>query len=104
MAKIKTIKYVQNIAKEKGFKVLSTDYLNNRTKYLWECPNKHQWLARFGPIRDGTGCPFCSGRRKDVLEMKKMAKRTTSAAEYFFISKDELISKAIINWGDEYFN
>ena len=38
-----TIEEMQAIAKERGGKCLSTEYINTNTKLLWECVHGHQW-------------------------------------------------------------
>ncbi|ARF12360.1 hypothetical protein Klosneuvirus_5_30 [Klosneuvirus KNV1] len=53
-----TIVDLQRLANEKEGKYLSTEYINNHTKYLWECKNGHQWYATAHHIRDsGSWCP-----------------------------------------------
>jgi len=46
---------------------------NIHTKTLWECKNKHRWLASYGNIYSGTNCPYCSGKapktRKDYVSL-----------------------------------
>lgn len=54
-----TIEKCHALAKEKGFKFLSTVYTDYKTKYLWECKQGHQWEARYGSIKDGSGCRIC---------------------------------------------
>ncbi len=54
-----TIDDAHNLAKEKGFKFLSDEYINCKKLYLWECSEKHQWKAQYGNIKTGKGCPKC---------------------------------------------
>lgn len=60
-----TIKDCQNIAKSKGGKYLSSEYLGYNVKAKWECKNGHQWFQSFHIIakkggNKGTWCPYCT--------------------------------------------
>lgn len=60
---------LQQFALNRAGKLLSNEYTPN--KLLWECCNKHQWLAKWNDIRNGHWCLLCSGKAKlafDVLE------------------------------------
>jgi hypothetical protein len=63
------------LAKEKDGRCLSTEYINNRVKLLWECEHGHQFWAKPGAIKNsGTWCPECGGTKKLTIErMKKEA-------------------------------
>lgn len=49
------------MAKERGGKCLSTEYINNSTKLEWQCADGHRWKAAPANIRNGTWCPVCGG-------------------------------------------
>lgn len=55
-----TIENMQIIAECKGGKCISTKYKNAHTKLLWECGNKHQWMAKPDAVKRSTWCPECS--------------------------------------------
>ena len=60
-----TIGQMDEIAKTKGGKCLSTIYVNSKTKLKWECSKGHQWDAMPIKVKNaGTWCPFCAGNRK----------------------------------------
>ena len=59
---------MQEIAKKKGGKCLSTVYVNDRTKLKWQCEKGHKWEATPHGIKRGTWCPYCAGRRKVTIE------------------------------------
>lgn len=64
------------IAKSKGGKCLSSDYINKDTKLLWECAKGHQWEATPGSIKNGgKWCPICANnnRKLTIEEMNKIA-------------------------------
>lgn len=56
----KKIGDMQNFAKKKGGRCLSTDYTNNRTKLIWQCKEGHIWKSAFTNIQRGKWCPTCS--------------------------------------------
>src|SRR5258708_7224363 len=40
----------------------------------WECFNKHRWNAPYSSLRQGRGCPFCSGKaRKTETDYCRLA-------------------------------
>ena len=47
------------LAKIKNGKCLSEEYKSYNTKLLWECENKHQWMATPSNIKYGKWCPIC---------------------------------------------
>jgi len=51
---------MQKIAKIKGGKCLSPEYINTDTKLTWECKNGHRWDARPSKIKSGQWCPECA--------------------------------------------
>ena len=59
------IEVLQTVAMDRGGRLVSTEYINTTTHYLWECSEGHQWKARYDDIRGtknrkGTWCPVCS--------------------------------------------
>lgn len=52
--------YVYNYIKRQGCQLLSTEYINNRTKLLILCENNHEFDMPFGSFRDGQRCPRCN--------------------------------------------
>jgi len=51
---------LRKLANERGGRLISTDYRNNRQKLEWACKHGHRWLARSGNVKKGTWCPICS--------------------------------------------
>jgi hypothetical protein len=71
--KRKTIKEIKELAISKGYKCLSTEYINSNAKLLWECSNGHQWYAV--PHGNKISCPNCSRKAKPLIEdIRKIAK------------------------------
>lgn len=54
---------LRQIARTKGGELLSETYLGSTIKRLWRCSRDHQWEATPYSIKEGSWCPFCSGRR-----------------------------------------
>ena len=61
----KTIKDMQELAKAKSGKCLSTEYVNSKTKLLWQCKEGHQWMANPHNIKSGKWCPVCARKRTE---------------------------------------
>lgn len=36
------------------------EYVNNRSKSIWQCARGHQWSAKYDNIYNGRGCPNCA--------------------------------------------
>ncbi len=70
-----TIEEMQGIAEKRGGKCLSSEYVNNKTKLLWECAKGHQWEATPDKIKQGRWCPQCAGKQPGTIEeMRAIAK------------------------------
>ena len=54
------ISFLRKTAKERGGKLLSSKYTNNRDKLDWRCAEGHEWNSRVSSILTGTWCPSCS--------------------------------------------
>lgn len=55
-----TVEYVSNYVEEFGYKLLSDEYVNNRTKVKLLCPNGHEWETTFHNFKDvGNRCLYC---------------------------------------------
>lgn len=57
-----TIEEMQNLAKNRGGKCLSTKYINANTHLKWICDKGHIWNATPGHVKHGTWCPKCAGK------------------------------------------
>ncbi|PFH11526.1 putative zinc ribbon protein [Collimonas sp. PA-H2] len=55
----------RRIARERGGKLLSTEYLSNSDKLTWRCKYGHVWEAQPINIKIGSWCRQCSGRCTD---------------------------------------
>ena len=72
---------MRTIAKERGGRCLSDEYINDRIKLLWECKEGHIWKATASHIKNGKWCPKCAvkkrslNRRLTIYEMQEIAKQ-----------------------------
>jgi hypothetical protein len=55
----KDIEWLRGLAERRNGKCLSTSYVNNPSKYLWECRAGHTWIASANNVARGTWCPSC---------------------------------------------
>jgi hypothetical protein len=56
-----TIEEMQNIAKERGGKCLSTIYINCKSPLKWECSIGHEWNAPSVNVKNNRQwCPYCN--------------------------------------------
>lgn len=65
------LKRLKKHAKSKGGRLVSTQYINSKTKYIWECENGHQWSASANNVmksKNATWCAECSGKAKLGLD------------------------------------
>ena len=44
----------------KGYKLLSTEYINAHTEILVECSKGHKFETKYNALQQGCGCPHCS--------------------------------------------
>lgn len=59
------IEKIRALAQSKGGILLSTYYINNRTKLLFQCADGHQWGATAASILcNDSWCPSCAGNQK----------------------------------------
>ena len=71
----KDITYLQELAAAKGGKCLSSEYVNNKTKYLWWCLCGCQWEATGNDIQRGRWCPKCGRKRLSEKNSLKLSGR-----------------------------
>jgi hypothetical protein len=71
-----SIQELKKYAIDRNGKLISTEYINNNTKMLWECKEGHQWEAIWKDIKSkGCWCPECVSFKtekicKELLEQK----------------------------------
>lgn len=89
MSKKLTYEYVKNYIESFGYTLLSTEYINSRTKLLLECPFGHKWETSFNNFKNcNHRCCECYGNKKKEYEDYKT---------YIELQGYELLSKEINN-------
>jgi len=70
-----TIEEMQEIAKNKGGRCLSTEYVGIDCKLEWQCSKGHAWYATANSVKYRSWCLECSGRKiLSIEEMQRVAK------------------------------
>ncbi|MEE9378599.1 MAG: hypothetical protein V3V33_11270, partial [Candidatus Lokiarchaeia archaeon] len=64
-----TIGEMQKLAEKKEGKCLSTNYVNAKTKLIWECKIGHTWRAIPANIKKGHWCPFCARNKNKSFKI-----------------------------------
>jgi hypothetical protein len=79
------------LAEEKEGKLLSTEYINNVTKMIWQCKAGHQFKIDVAHVKRGQWCSICSHRESigKALNVKKEIKKLEKySPEKVVISKE----------------
>ena len=64
----RSIQDCHNLAIKRYGQCLSLSYKDNRTKLLWKCQLKHEWMATYSSIQQGQWCLICSGSKIKTLQ------------------------------------
>lgn len=89
---------LKNLAKKNSGKLVTKNYCGQVNKFEWQCYLGHRWLAHVSNIRRGDWCPYCSGRRKTVDDLIKLAKTRNGEC----LSKKYIGTKTKYQWKCEY--
>ena len=55
-----SLETAKELAISKSMIFLSSFYKTSKTKYLWQCPNGHEFSSTYSNVKSGKGCPYCS--------------------------------------------
>jgi hypothetical protein len=55
-----TVDTLRVLAKARGGLLLSNEYKDTHSNYMWQCSEGHKWLASANNIRRGKWCPDCN--------------------------------------------
>ncbi len=61
-----TIEYVKSEIESIGYTLLSSEYINNKTKLFIECDKKHQFRAPYETFQKGHRCLKCDYNNKSI--------------------------------------
>ena len=64
----KTIEGIKEYVEKFGYKCLSNEYVNNKTKLKFQCNNGHIYEVVWSSLQQGCRCPVCSNRKKKTIE------------------------------------
>ncbi len=86
---------IKEIAKNRGGKCLSKNYLGNNIKLTFQCKRGHVWSASPANIKKGNWCPVCSGNKKlNIEEMQNIAKERGGEC----LSKEYINNSTKLRW------
>jgi hypothetical protein len=88
MPKKLTYQEVESYYNSFGYELLTTEYINNKTKLITKCPIGHVFEMLFNSFKNGYRCPICSKKKKKTIEEIK---------EYIESQGYQLLSKEYIN-------
>ena len=63
-----TIEYVREQFKERGWSLLSDEYINNKSKLNYICDKGHENNINWNNFQNGYGCPNCAGQKKKTIK------------------------------------
>ncbi|MCP4130769.1 MAG: hypothetical protein GY754_07290 [bacterium] len=71
-----TIEEMRNLAKARGGKCLSKEYITSEVKLKWQCKKGHTWETAPVNVKRGAWCAECAGKKKlTIEEMRRMARK-----------------------------
>lgn len=85
------LKDVKKIFSEKNYKLLSSEYKNNRDKLRVKCPIGHEILISLGNFKGGKGCPECRNialNEKFKLDYNEVKETIESVSGYNLVSEE----------------
>lgn len=95
MTRKKTTDDYYELAISRGFKWLGPEVPNANSNTMWSCGNGHQWLARYGAIYSGSGCPYCSG---NVAKKPDDYHRLALSLDLVWLGPAAKNSKSLTKW------
>lgn len=76
------IRELQDLAKKRGGRCLSTSYLGPKIKLQWECLLRHRWLSGAYSIKQGQWCPVCASKRRGASQRHSIEDMRVRAEKY----------------------
>lgn len=87
---------VKKLFKEEGYTLLSKEYINNRTKLGYICPNKHLGSTSWGNWkRLGNRCGYCA---KNVRHTLEYVQKSFEKEKYTLLSTEYINQKQKLNY------
>ena len=88
-----TYEYVKDYIEKEGYKLISTEYINNLQKLKIICPEGHECELSFGKFVNGRRCKHCS----KIEKKKKLSLNINLVKEGFYKEGYELLEKEYIS-------
>jgi len=84
--------YVKNEIEQVGYTLLSTEYINVRTKLRVRCDKGHEYSVNWSGFQGGDRCPECYGNKKLTYEY---IKEQIESVDGYKLLSDEYINSAV---------
>lgn len=62
-----TIEFIREEFEKQGYKLLSDEYINNKTKLQYICDKGHNHSIKYNSFQGGHGCPYCCQYKSEEL-------------------------------------
>lgn len=96
MPKRLTLQHCIDLARQKGGLCVSYQYVNNKTKMMWECQYGHIWDTTYDSIKSGGWCPQCV--KKSLEDCQDLARQKGGIC----VSSEYVNNKTKMRWECEY--
>lgn len=70
--------------------------VNSNKRVWWKCPKGHKWSATVNHRNQGSGCPYCSGRRAIERETDLQTGNPELAKEWDYEANGDLTPREIV--------
>lgn len=76
-----TIQGMKELARRRGGRCLSTEYIDSHTKLSWRCKKRHEWDATPNNVKSGCWCPRCAATTRAVKQKRSIEDMREIAAQ-----------------------
>jgi len=83
-----TYKQVKQNIEDEGYKLISTEYVNNRSKLEMLCPEGHIFEIRYDSFQQGTRCSVCNAQKQSSKAEKELVQYVSSIYNGTIIEND----------------
>ena len=90
-----TIEFVGYEFDKRGYKLVSTEYINNSTKLDYICPKGHFGSIKYNDFKSGQGCAICDGNKKLTIDF---VRSEFDRKKYKLISKEYICNNKKLDY------
>ncbi len=90
-----TLEQIRNLFEQEGYILLSDNYINNKDKLDYRCPNGHEHRTILNGWKSGKRCPTCAGVTKPTLAQVKYS---FAKEGYVLLSNDYINNKIKLDY------